>query len=75
MIGNRYAISSAGVGEALLRSAAAMKAANNSLDETIALAVGANEVTQDPEKVGTVLKTVSMYLRAAKTEASASSTL
>lgn len=67
--GNRYAISSAGVGEALLRSAAAMKAANNSLDETIALAVGANEVTQDPEKVGTVLKTVSMYLRAAKTEA------
>lgn len=67
--GNRYAISSAGVGEALLRSAAAMKAANNSLDETIALSVGANEVTQDPEKVGTVLKTVSMYLRAAKTEA------
>ena len=35
--GNNYAISSKGVGDALLRSAAAMDAANNSLDETIVL--------------------------------------
>lgn len=68
-VGNNYAISSEGVGEALLRSAAAMKAANNTLDETIALATAANTVVQDPEKVGTTLKTVSMFLRAAKTEA------
>lgn len=68
-VGNNYAISSEGVGEALLRSAAAMKAANNTLDETIALAAAANTIVQDPEKVGTTLKTVSMYLRAAKTEA------
>lgn len=68
-VGNNYAISSKGVGDALLRSAAAMNAANNSLDETIALATAANTVVQDPEKVGTTLKTVSMYLRAAKTEA------
>lgn len=68
-VGNNYAISSEGVGEALLRSAAAMEAANNTLDETIALATAANTIVQDPEKVGTVLKTVSMYLRAAKTEA------
>lgn len=68
-VGNNYAISSKGVGEALLRSAAAMKAAGNTLDETIALATAANTVVQDPEKVGTTLKTVSMYLRAAKTEA------
>lgn len=68
-VGNNYAISSEGVGEALLRSAAAMHAANNSLDETIALATAANTIVQDPEKVGTTLKTVSMYLRAAKTEA------
>lgn len=51
-VGNNYAISSEGVGEALLRSAAAMKAANNTLDETIALATAANTVVQDPEKVG-----------------------
>lgn len=67
--GNNYAISSKGVGDALLRSAAAMDAANNSLDETIALATAANTIVQDPEKVGTTLKVVSMYLRAAKTEA------
>lgn len=68
-VGNNYAISSEGIGESLLRSAAAMKAANNTLDETIALTTAANTIVQDPEKVGTTLKTVSMYLRAAKTEA------
>lgn len=68
-VGNNYAISSKGVGEALIRSASAMKAANNTLDETIALAAAANTVVQDPEKVGTTLKAVSMFLRAAKTEA------
>ena len=68
-VGNNYAISSEGVGEALLRSAAAMAAANNALDETIALATAANTIVQNPESVGTTLKTVSMYLRAAKTEA------
>ena len=51
-VGNHYAISSEGVGEALLRSAAAMKSANNTLDETIALATAANTIVQDPEKVG-----------------------
>lgn len=65
---NNFAISSAGVGEALLRSAAAMKAANNTLDETIGLATAANTILQNPQSVGTMLKTVSMYVRAAKTE-------
>lgn len=51
-VGNKYAISSKGVGDALLRSAAAMKAAGNTIDETIALATAANTVVQDPEKVG-----------------------
>ena len=68
-VGNKYAISSKGVGDALLRSAAAMHAAGNTIDETIALATAANTVVQDPDKVGTTLKTVSMFLRAAKTEA------
>ena len=68
-VGNNFAISSAGIGEALQRSAAAMKSANNTLDETIALITAANTVVQNPDSVGTALKTVSMYLRAAKTEA------
>lgn len=46
-----------------------MEAAGNTLDETIALATAANTVVQDPDSVGTALKTVSMYLRAAETEA------
>lgn len=70
-VGNNYAISSDGIGQALLRSAAALDAANNTLDESIALTTAANTIVQDPEKVGTTLKTVSMYLRAAKTEAEA----
>lgn len=68
-VSNNYAISSGGLGEALQRSAAAMSAANNTLDETIALTTAANTIVQDPDSVGTTLKTVSMYLRAAKTEA------
>lgn len=65
---NNYAISTSGVAEALQRSAGALAAANNSIDESIALAVGMNNVTQDPARVGTALKTLSMYLRASKTE-------
>ena len=68
-VGNNFAISSKGVGDALLRSAAALHSANNTLDESIALAAAANTIVQDPDKVGTTLKTVSMYLRAAKTDA------
>jgi len=68
-VGNNFAISSKGIGDALQRSSAALAAAGNTLDESIALAVGMNSVIQDPDKVGTVLKTASMYLRAAKTEA------
>lgn len=54
-VGNNYAISSKGVGDALLRSAAAMHSANNTLDETIALAAAANTVVQDPDKVGKLM--------------------
>ena len=68
-VGNNFAISSKGVGDALLRSASALASGNNSLDESIALITAANNVVQDADKVGTTLKTISMYLRAAKTEA------
>lgn len=68
-VGNNFAISSKGVGDALLRSASALATGNNTLDESIALITAANSVVQDADVVGTTLKTVSMYLRAAKTEA------
>lgn len=43
-IGNNFAISSGGIGEALQRSAAAMNAAGNTLEETAALVAAANTV-------------------------------
>lgn len=46
-----------------------MAAAHATTDETIALAAAANSVVQSPEVVGTALKNLSLYLRAAKTEA------
>lgn len=67
-VGNKYAISSAGIGEALQRSAAALKAGGNTIDQSIAMITAANRVVQAPESVGTTMKTVSMYLRSAKTE-------
>ncbi len=67
-IGNNFAISSGGLGEAFKRSASSMAAANNTLRETAALITAANTVVQNPEKIGNGLKTISMRIRGAKTE-------
>ncbi len=67
-VSNNFAISSGGIGEALQRSASSLAAANNTLDESIALITAANEVTQNPEKVGNAMKTISMRIRGAKSE-------
>lgn len=67
-VGNKFAISSGGIGDAMQRSAAALSEANNTIDESIALIVAANNVIQDPSVVGTMWKTVSMRIRGAKTE-------
>lgn len=67
-VGNKFSISSKGVGDVLLRSASALQTAGNTLDEAIALGTSANSIVQDPEKVGVALKTISMYLRSAKTD-------
>ena len=50
-VSNRAAIDSGGLGLALQRVASAMDAANNSLDETIALTTVSNEIVQNPEMV------------------------
>lgn len=67
-IGNRFSIASKGIGDALQRSASALSASGNTLDESIGLITAANEVVQDPTSVGTALKTLSLRLRGAKTE-------
>lgn len=65
---NNFAISSGGIGEALERSASSLMAANNTIDESIALITAANTVVQNPESVGNAFKTISMRIRGAKTE-------
>ena len=67
-VGNSFAISSGGIGEALANSASSLAAANNTIDESIALITAANTVVQNPESVGTAFKTLSMRIRGAKTD-------
>lgn len=68
-VANTQPVTANDLGEILTRSSAAMSAANNTLEETIALGTAANAVIQDADTVGTTLKSLSMYLRAAKTDA------
>jgi TP901 family phage tail tape measure protein len=67
-VGNKFAISSAGIGEALRRSAASLSEAGNSIEQSVALATAANSTIQDPARVGQMLKTVSMRLRGVSDE-------
>lgn len=67
-VGNKFAISSGGIGDALERSSASLAAANNTLDQSIALITAANTVVQDADIVGTAFKTIAMRIRGAKTE-------
>lgn len=49
---NNFAVTSAGLGEALTRSASALDLAGNSIQQTAGMVTGIVEVTQDPEKAG-----------------------
>jgi TP901 family phage tail tape measure protein len=67
-VANNFAIDTAGIGEALQRSAAAFNASGTDLNKSIALVTTANAVLQNPESVGTIFKTMSARIRGAKTE-------
>lgn len=67
-VGNRFAITSGGIGEVLKRSAASMATANTSLEKTIALATAGNTVVQNAEKMGSALTTMAMRIRGAESE-------
>lgn len=62
-VGNHFAVSNADIVEALTRSSSAMAAANNTFEQTVALATAATEITRDSSQVGNALKTISMRLR------------
>lgn len=67
-IDNNYATTAADIGEAVKRSASALSLSGNTLEETVGMVTGINEVTQDPEKAGNSLKVLSMRLRGMKGE-------
>ena len=60
---NSQAVSNKDIVEFLTRSSSAMKEANNTLEETVALGTAATEITRDAASVGNALKTVSMRIR------------
>lgn len=62
-VGNAFATTNTEIIDGLQRSSSAMAAANNSLEETIALFTGGQEIVQNAETMGAALKTMSMRIR------------
>lgn len=63
IVGNKFAVNNDDVIQAMTRSSSALAAANNTLEEAIALNVAATEITRDAASAATALKTVSMRIR------------
>ena len=63
IIGNTAATSNGEIVEMLKRSSAAMREANNTLEQTVALESAAIEVTRDAPGTGVAFKTISSRLR------------
>lgn len=62
-VGNNYAVSSDGIATALQDSASALMEGGNNLEQAVALVAAANKVVQDPNSVGSALRTISLRLR------------
>ena len=67
-VANTEPIDTAGIFEAMQRSASSLSAAGNTYEQSVSLATAANSVVQDSQKIGTALKTISMRIRGAETE-------
>ena len=57
IIGNKFATDNSSIVEAMTRSSAAMAAANNTLEETIALNTASIEITRNAETTANAWKT------------------
>lgn len=66
--GNNFAVSSDGLATALQDSASALMEGGNNLEQSVALIAAANKVVQDPNSVGSALRTISLRLRGTSTE-------
>jgi len=67
-VGNNYAVSSDGIATALKDSASALMEGGNNLEQATALVAAANRVVQDPNSVGSALRTISLRLRGTSVE-------
>lgn len=67
-VGNRFAITSADIGSAMERSAAALKAGGNTLNESIGLITAGNLIQQDADTTANALKVMSLRIRGAKAD-------
>jgi TP901 family phage tail tape measure protein len=65
---NNYAVSSDGIATALQDSASALMEGGNNLEQAVALVAAANKVVQDPNSVGSALRTISLRLRGTSVE-------
>ena len=63
IVGNSFAVSNGDVLEGLKRSSAAMAAMGQDFDSTVALFTGMNEVLQNAETSGTILRNMSLRIR------------
>lgn len=67
-VGQKYAVSAAELMTALENGGSSLQAANNTLEEAVALIAAGNASVQDSAKVGTALKTISATVRSATAE-------
>ena len=62
-VANNWPTSAGAISEGMLRSASALSAAGNTLDQGIALFTAGQSVVQNAESMGTILKTTTMRIR------------
>ena len=62
-LGNKYATSSADLGEGLTKSASALKLAGNDINQSLAMITGGTEITQNASEMGNAIKVMSMRIR------------
>lgn len=68
VVGKKYAISASELGEGLKAGGASLEAANNTLEQSVALLAAGNAAVQDSSKVGNALKTTTLRIRGATAE-------
>ena len=65
VVGNRFPISAAGIGEGMQNAASALNAAGNTLEESVAMLMAANTTAQDPSRSSTAMRTIAARIRSA----------